>query len=261
MKQHMGSHRRVKRLSCLVFLSGMVLATGSGSEVLAGEGGHVHGTATSTANSSAPPVALDPSRGKEIGLVFESYFSPFQEPGEESETPKSVPKVFQSSAPSKTRAQREADGHRAHGMVRFSKDLSRAYVDVKLEGVRVQDINMFHIHCGKPGTLGPILVDFSHITDIQGNLADGLFSVEVTNEALVTTVKKGEGLVGAMTAGCLVNSPTLEAGKPPKVSTVAGMATIAMQGELYFNLHTVGQTYYGDIRGQILPVSGSTSVP
>lgn len=258
MKQRVWSSEVVKRMSCLAFLSGMVMTGGSGSVALAGEG-HVHGTATHSANSSAPPVALDPSRGRDIGLVYESYFSPFQEPGEESETPKSVPKVFQSTAPSKSRAQREADGHRAHGVVRFTQDLSRAYVDVKLEGVRIQDINMFHIHCGEPGILGPILVDFSHITNIQENFSDGTFSVEVTNEALVTTVKKGEGLVGAMTAGCLVNSPTLELGKPPKVSTVAGMATIAMQGELYFNLHTVGQTYYGDIRGQILPAARSTS--
>jgi hypothetical protein len=29
------------------------------------------------------------------------------------------------------------------------------------------------------------------------------------------------------------------------------MAQIAREGELYFNLHTSGQTNYGDIRGQI----------
>jgi hypothetical protein len=39
----------------------------------------------------------------------------------------------------------------------------------------------------------------------------------------------------------------------PKVSTVGGMAAIAGQGDLYFDLHTTGQTFYGDIRGQILP--------
>ena len=33
--------------------------------------------------------------------------------------------------------------------------------------------------------------------------------------------------------------------------TVAGMARIAQEGELYFNLHTTSQTYFGDIRGQI----------
>ena len=33
--------------------------------------------------------------------------------------------------------------------------------------------------------------------------------------------------------------------------TVAGMARIVQEGELYFNLHTTSQTYFGDIRGQI----------
>ena len=31
------------------------------------------------------------------------------------------------------------------------------------------------------------------------------------------------------------------------------LAQLAEQGELYFNLHTTGQTYFGDIRGQIHP--------
>ncbi len=39
-----------------------------------------------------------------------------------------------------------------------------------------------------------------------------------------------------------------------KVKTVAGMEHIARRSELYFNLHTKGQTFYGDIRGQIHPV-------
>jgi len=29
------------------------------------------------------------------------------------------------------------------------------------------------------------------------------------------------------------------------------MAQLALDGELYFNLHTTGHTYFGDIRGQI----------
>lgn len=32
------------------------------------------------------------------------------------------------------------------------------------------------------------------------------------------------------------------------------MATIAEQGEIYFNIHTKQQTFYGDIRGQLYPV-------
>lgn len=221
-------------------------------------------TATATPSAVAPiaatpapaaSTALDPSRGKEIGLVFESYLSPFQEAGEETDTPKTTPKVFQSSTPSQTRAAREAAGHRAHGKLRFTRDLSRAYVDVKIEGIDPATINMFHIHCGKPGTLGPILVDFALTTDLKTDLADGTLSVEVRNEHLVSLVDHAHGAVAAFTAGCIIPSASFGTAKPLKVSTIAGMLQVALEGELYFNLHTTGQTYFGDIRGQIHPVS------
>ncbi len=194
---------------------------------------------------------LDPSRGRAVGLTFEAFLSPWQEPDEEDKTPATVPKVFRSTAPSQTRAERDAAGHRGHGRVRFSKDLSRAWVDVKIEGVKVEMINMFHIHCGKPGVLGPILVDLATATDLQKDFADGVLTVEITDEHIATTAAHGHGLVGAFTAGCVIGSASLSGPKPTKVSTVAGMAQIALEGELYFNLHTTAQTYFGDIRGQI----------
>lgn len=208
-----------------------------------------------TAHAAPPPSAtkLEPSLGAEIGLQVEAFLSPHQEPGEESDTPKTVPKQFQSTAPSKSRVEREAAGHRGHGKVRFTRDLSRAFVDVKIEGIDPKSINMFHIHCGKPGILGPILVDFSLATDIQKNLEDGVFSVEITNSDIVQTSEHGHGPVAEFTMGCVIQSPSL-AGLKTKVSTVAGMAMLAEEGELYFNLHTKGQTYFGDIRGQILPM-------
>lgn len=205
------------------------------------------------ASDPAPPVALDPAKSREIGLVFESWLSPWQEGDEESNTPSSTPSQFKSTTPSQTRAQRDAAGHRAHGVVRFANDLSRAWVDVKVEGVDLAAVNMFHIHCGRPGILGPILVDFAQATDIQQNLADGTFSVEITDETIVKTSQSGEGLVGVMTMGCTIPSPSLGSNGPVKTSTIAGMALLARAGELYFNLHTTGQSYFGDIRGQLLP--------
>ncbi|HEU4539461.1 MAG TPA: CHRD domain-containing protein [Polyangiaceae bacterium] len=218
--------------------------------------------ATAPASSGAAPAgsapaapALDPGRGGEIGLAFEAFLTPHQEPDEEENTPSTTPQMFRSTTPSLSRAQREAAGHRGHGQVRFSKDLSRAFVDVRVEGVKAEDVNMFHIHCGKPGILGPILVDFALATDLKANLADGLFSVEIRNEHLVKTAEHGHGVIGAFTMGCVIPSPSLGTLKPTKVSTVAGMAQIAAEGELYFNLHTTGQTYFGDMRGQIHPAS------
>jgi hypothetical protein len=208
--------------------------------------------------SPLPPPALDPGRGQEIGLVFEAFLSPHQESNEEETTPSSVPKQFRSTTSSLSRDQREAASHRGHGQIRFSKDLSRAFVDVRIEGVDPATVNMFHIHCGKPGILGPILVDFALAADIPRDLSDGLLSFELRNEHIAKTAEQGHGVIGALTMGCVIGSPSLESLEPAKVSTIAGMAHLALERELYFNLHTTGQTYYGDIRGQVYPVENVT---
>ncbi len=61
-----------------------------------------------------------------------------------------------------------------------------------------------------------------------------------------------EGLIGAYTAGCPIGQ-----GPPDKVKTIAGMQYIAQKGELYFNLHTKGQTFYGEMRGKLNPITFS----
>lgn len=193
------------------------------------------------------PIELNPSRGAEIGSLFEAFLSPHQEGGEEEETPALIPNIFKSTAPSVDRNDRRSRGH---GVLAFTSDLSKAYVHVAIEGLDVEEIVMFHIHCGRPGQLGPILVDFALMGDLQEYWADNELHLEVTNADLVATADHGEGIVGAFTAGC----PIVPAVPMDKVKTIAGMATIARQGELYFNLHTKGQTFFGDIRGQLQPV-------
>lgn len=209
-----------------------------------------------TASAAAPPApTLTPARGQEIGLVFEAFLSPHQEGDEEANTPKTTPEKFRATTPSKTRTEREAAGHRAHGQIRFTNDLSRAFIDVAIEGIDPKQINMFHIHCGKPGILGPILLDFARTTDLAADLADRSLSVEVRNEHIVATSGHAHGVIDAFTLGCVIPSPSLGTMTPSKVSTVAGMAQLARDGELYFNLHTTGHTYFGDIRGQIHPAN------
>ncbi len=193
-------------------------------------------------------TGLNPKGGSEIGTVVEAFLSPHQEPGEEKDTPRAVPKQFRSTAPSLLRADRKGTGH---GRIRFTKDLSRAYVDVVVEGIKAEDVVMFHIHCGPPDVLGPILVDFGHYDDVKANFADGHYSIEVTNKAIEDTAAGGHGVVGALTAGCPIVPANPALGK---VKTVAGMEHIARKGELYFNLHTKGQVFYGDLRGQLVPV-------
>jgi hypothetical protein len=197
-----------------------------------------------------PPVSgipLDPQAGSEIGPIFETWLSPHQEGGEERDTPRFVPDVFKSTTPSVDRDQRPSRGH---ATLAFTRDLSRAYAHVAITGVDPKDIVMFHIHCGRPGQLGPIIMDFGLENDLAELFADGEMSVEITNDDIVATKDHGHGLVAAFTAGC----PITLALPTDKVVTVAGLAHIAYERELYFNLHTSGQTFFGDIRGQLHPV-------
>lgn len=199
-----------------------------------------------TVGPAAAQVPLDPEGGGAVGLTFETWLSPHQEGGEEEDVPALTPQAFRSTAPSVPRDQRPSRGH---GVLRFSRDLSRAWLDVAVAGVLTDQIVMFHIHCGRPGMLGPILVDLGMGRDLPAEFADGLFSVEITNPDLEQVLDHGHGLVGAFTAGC----PIIAANPLDRVRTLAGMARIAAEGDLYLNLHTAGQTFFGDIRGQFHP--------
>ncbi|MBA3530645.1 MAG: CHRD domain-containing protein [Ardenticatenales bacterium] len=208
------------------------------------------GQAQNIAAEPPEPVTLDISQGQEIGAVYEAYLSPHQEPGEEKDTPSSIPEQFRSTTPSLLRNERQSRGH---GMLRFTNDLSRAYVDVQVEGLNTDEIVMFHIHCGRPDQLGPIIVDFALTADLASDFADGTFSVEITNEIIEQTAASGEGVVGALTMGCPIPAG-LQTGinfLNDKAKTVAGLEYIAQEGDLYFNLHTSGQVYFGDMRGQL----------
>lgn len=193
------------------------------------------------------PIPLDPAGGGAVGSVFEAWLSPHQEGGEEEETPAFIPPVFRSTAPSVPRNERPSRGH---GVIEFARDLSRAWVHVAIDGVDPTTINMFHLHCGRPGQLGPILVDLGLEGDLTEVFTDGRASFEITNDDLVAVVDHGHGPVGAFTAGC----PITLAVPGDKIKTVAGMFTVAAEGELYFNLHTTAQTFFGDMRGQVHPV-------
>ncbi|MFN8371820.1 MAG: CHRD domain-containing protein [Anaerolineae bacterium] len=232
----------------LVLLLSFVLFTLSGSLLAQhnqeGEGDAADGRAETELQS---PIPLNPGAGAEIGFVYEAYMSPLQEGGEEEDTPALIPPEFRSTEPSVSRNERTSRGH---AVIEFTRDLSRAYVFLAVENVNPEDINMLHLHCGRPGQLGPIIVDFSMIGNVNTYLADGVLRVEVTNEDIVAVTDHAQGLIGAFTAGC----PIVPSIPNDKVRTIAGMELIARQGELYFNLHTRAQTYFGDIRGQFYGV-------
>jgi hypothetical protein len=197
------------------------------------------------------PAALavelaDPAVGEKVGTVAEAFLTPHQEPGEEENTPGFIPNSFQSQMPSTSRAERKGRGY---GQLQFTKDLSSVQVDVVVKNIDPEKIAMFHIHCGPPDLLGPILVDFGHANKLPAAFANRSFSYKVTNADIEATANGGHGVIGTLTAGCPIvpSNPLLG-----KVKTVAGMEYIARKGELYFNLHTKDQMFYGNIRGQIL---------
>ncbi|MEM1347900.1 MAG: CHRD domain-containing protein [Myxococcota bacterium] len=213
------------------------------------EKAHQHGPVAQPRAEIEPvfDVRLDPSAGGEIGLVFESYLSPQQEADEETETPKAAPSVFKSTKPSTPREERLGRGH---GVVAFTKDFSRAYVHLAVTGIDPEEIVMAHLHCGRPGMLGPIIVDFGSAGNVSEYFADGTLHLELTNRDLEHVVEQGSGVVGAFTAGC----PIHPARPNDRIRTLSGMAVVAMEGQLYFNVHTASQTFYGDIRGTLLPL-------
>jgi hypothetical protein len=158
--------------------------------------------------------------------------------------PKPLEKGLGATAPSTLRENRKSRGH---GQLRFARDLSKAYVEVEIQGVNPADIVMFHIHCGPPGVLGPIIVDFGESGSPAKKFTEGKFSVELTNKNVVY-VKDMPGLKPSLPEGC----PS-ELGLPGQIKTLAGLEYLARKGVLYFNLHTKAHTYYGEMRGQLYP--------
>lgn len=237
----------IQRLTAL--LLAVIVISGCSNNRLAavsdGEGRHAAGSNGHRPETSvASPIELNPGEGQEIGTIFEAYLSPHQEGGEEEDTPGAIPAALKSTAPSLPRDQRTSRGH---GVLSFTKDLSKAYVHIAIENVDPNEIVMFHIHCGRPGQLGPIIIDFALAGNLNEYWADNMLSLELTNEDIEAVVAHSTGLIGIFTGGC----PIVAALPTDKVKTIAGMEYIARQGELYFNLHTAGQTYFGDIRGQL----------
>lgn len=238
---HEGSHRSTQARPYLkILIIGLTLALLATVGTIWAQHGH-GGNRPELDRES--PIPLNPSAGSEIGFVYEAFLSPQQEGGEEEDTPRFIPPQFQSTAPSVAREERDSRGH---AVIEFTNDLSKAYVHLAIENVNVDDIVMLHLHCGLPGQLGPIIVDFSLIGDIHEYLADGVMTVEVVNSDLEAVVDGISDAVGAYTLGC----PIVPSAPSEKTTTISGMETIARQGQLYFNLHTKGQTYFGDIRGK-----------
>ncbi len=199
---------------------------------------------------ASPALAKDPAQGATTFTLYEGFMSPSQQSGEESEAPKALVKAtgLKSTQPSVPREQRKSRGW---GELRFTRDLTKAYVDVEIKGVNPSDILMFHVHCGPPGVLGPIIVDFGTFGSLSKAFEDGKgkFSVEITNKNITYIKDMPRGLKPALPESC-----PAELGFPTQTMTVAGLEYLARKGVLYFNLHTKANTFYGEMRAQIYAV-------
>jgi hypothetical protein len=196
---------------------------------------------------AAPVLAKDPALGATTFTVYEGYLSPAQQPGEETDAPKALAKAvgLESTGPSVPREQRKSRGH---GQIRFTRDLTRAFVEVEIKNVNPSDILMFHIHCGPPGVLGPIVVDFGELGHLPKTFAEGKLSVELADKNITYVKSMPKGLKPALPESC-----PAELGFPTQASTIAALEYLARKGVLYFNLHTKAHTFYGEMRGQIYP--------
>lgn len=195
-----------------------------------------------------PSLAKDPAQGATTFTIYEGWMSPQQQPGDEQDAPKALAKAtgLQGTAASVPREQRKSRGY---GQLRFAKDLSKAYVEVQLAGVEPADILMFHIHCGPPGVLGPIIVDFGALPKL---IANGKMAVELTNKNITFIKHMPHGLKPSLPESCPV-----EPGFPTQSMTISALEYLARKGVLYFNLHTKANTFYGEVRGQIYAATDS----
>ena len=180
----------------------------------------------------APTIAQTVNFGDRSFTEYEAYLNPAQELGPAS-----------------------GSTAKGYGQLRFPKNLTRGDVQVQIADVDSANVTAFHIHCGTPDVLGPIVVNFNQFGDFKNTIKNGRFSASVTNDKL-TFVKQpppppnlAAGFKLPLPEGCPSDIII-----PAQINTIAGMEALARKGVLYFNLHTKGHEFYGEMRGQIYPV-------
>lgn len=69
-----------------------------------------------------------------------------------------------------------------YGNLRFARDLSFGEIYVQIDNIDPAEIVGFHLHCGPPGFLGPILINFDQYGDFEDTISNGQFSARVNND-------------------------------------------------------------------------------
>jgi hypothetical protein len=122
--------------------------------------------------------------------------------------------------------------------VRVAEDLSSfAFVLNVNDG---SGVTQAHLHCGRPGENGPVVVFLSPLNaegqDVNGKLAEGTR----TNQQIEAGAEACEELIG----------------RP--VRNIASLTAAAFDGLIYANVHTVTNPA-GEVRGQLIPDDSDAS--
>lgn len=100
-------------------------------------------------------------------------------------------------------------------------------------------VTQAHLHCGRPGENGPVVVFLSPLNaegqDVNGQLAQGT----ITNQQIEAGAEACQELIG----------------RP--VLNVASLTAAAFDGLIYANVHTLANPA-GEVRGQLIPGSNDT---
>jgi hypothetical protein len=199
--------------------------------------------------AAGPVGAKEMAPGAETFTTYEAFLSASQEPGEEPEAPKAPGQKYGPPPP----VARDRNKSSGYAQLRFTRDLSKARVEVEVQGIAPSDIEIFRLHCGPPGVVGPIIVDFGSLGPLPRAVGVGAklnvkLKQDLANKDVVFVTQLAAGLKPAEKEAC-----PLDPGYGGTITTISAMELLARRGMLYVNLHTHQHRYYGELRGQLYP--------
>lgn len=177
--------------------------------------------ATSAASALAGLIVAAPALAQDTPdtetFPFEAYLSGAQEP-----TPPDAP-----TTPS--------PGVVSTGSGEFNMQVAQDLSSINFTlTATITGATQAHLHCGRPGENGPVVVPLMTPNDQGMDVSDAMLGQgEITNATIVATA---EGCQDAI-------------GRP--VRNVASLAAAALEGLIYANVHTVANPA-GEIRGQLI---------
>ncbi len=190
-------------------------------------------------------------------FVYDSCFSPQQQPDDEKNAPPALVKKSGLYSNGKS-IPRECRKERGYGRLVFLKDLSKCYLYIYIKNIKSCNIEKIHIHVGAPQVLGPVIVNVGELINITKDLASGYVKITLKDKDIKKfTLGETEpcncpGMCEQMNS--ILPKPYLVNGTALETGTIASLNGLARLGLLYFNFHNAAENFYGIMRGQIYPI-------